>query len=61
MPGSESKKRVPYSRKPRDMSLVVRPYNTGLSQDYLQSALDALRWVDDHPEAPNLFSETTEY
>lgn len=42
-----------YAATATQMSLAVKPYDTSLARDYLESALAAVEWVDTYPNAPD--------
>lgn len=44
-----------YAATAAQFSESLRNYDHEKSEEYLQSALDAMMWVDDHPDAPDVF------
>jgi len=44
-----------YAATAAQMSLAVKKYDSVLAEEYLKSALAAVKWVDSHPETPDLF------
>lgn len=44
-----------YASCAAQMSIVVRKYNSELANDYLESALAAMKWIELNPGAPDIF------
>lgn len=44
-----------YAATAAQVSLAIQPYNDAISNQYLQSALDAIKWADNNPDAPDMF------